>query len=67
MRFWACGYFLLMNKKVQYNQMRELMKANSSLNESLFLKKRRPTCPDIHRLIREPYPDDTANGMCKNG
>lgn len=47
--------------------MRDQMKANSSLNESLIPKKTRPTCPDINRLIREPYSDDTANGMCKNG
>lgn len=43
------------------------MKANSSLNESLIPNKKETNCPDINRLLTESYPDETANGMCKNG
>ena len=38
------------------------MKANFSLNESLIR-----SWPNINRLITEPYPEDTANGTCRNG
>lgn len=40
------------------------MKANFSLNESLIPNRKETNLP---KLLREHYPDDTANGMCKNG
>lgn len=41
--------------------MKDQTKANFSLNESVIT-----SWPDINRLLTEPYPEDTANGTCKN-
>lgn len=40
--------------------MKDQMEANFSLKESLI-----PSCPDINRLITEPYTEDTANARAK--
>lgn len=41
--------------------MKDQTKANFSLNESVIT-----SWPDINRLLTESYPEDTANGTCKN-